>query len=114
MSCIVVARGLIKTLSANLDKYPDLKKDTLEVLELEQQYIKDQMHELTELERWRIREGLEKDEPYIYPSVRKRIAERERQQQNHSVHLDRAKESGNYDYWTPETCMECKADSDNK
>lgn len=114
LSCVVVARKLVKTLSANIDKYPTLKQQTLEVIELEQQYIKDQLSELTELKRWQIREGIKEDEPYIYPSIRKRNAERERQQQNHSVHLARAKESGNYDYWTPETCMECKADSDNK
>lgn len=73
LSCVVVGRKLIKTLSANIDKYPDLKKQTLECIELENQYIKDQLHELTELERWRTREGLAKDEPYIYPSIRKRL-----------------------------------------
>lgn len=114
LSCILVSKTLIRQLVSTMDKIPQIEPEARQVIELEKQYIKDELAELTELERWRIREGLGKDERYIYPSVRKRIAERERQQQNHSVHLERAKESGNYDYWTPETCVECKADSDNQ
>lgn len=72
LSCIVTARGLIKTLSANIDKYPNLKQQTLEAIEHEQQYIKDQLAELTELKRWQIREGIGEDEPYSYKRVQQR------------------------------------------
>lgn len=71
LSCIVTARKLIKTLYANINKYPELKQQTTEVIVLEQHYINDQLAELTELERWRVKEGMAKDEPFSYKKIRK-------------------------------------------
>lgn len=113
LSCIVTTRGLIKAIQSTSNKFPEHKDLYNETITNQQQSIKHDLAELTELERWRVKEGMAKDEPYKYPSIRKRLADQERQQQDHAVHLNRAKELGNYDYWTPETCLECKASNND-
>lgn len=76
LSCILVSKTLIRQLVSTMDKIPQIEPEARQVIELEKQYIKDELAELTELERWRIREGLGKDERYIYPSVRKKLEEK--------------------------------------
>lgn len=87
---------------------------TLETIQLEQQYIKSQMSELTELERWRVREGLEKNEPYIYPSVRKRLEQQDQRQRDHALHVARDEKHSGYTFRSSDSCLECQASYDNK
>lgn len=72
LSCIIVARNLIKAIQSTSNKFASIKEIAPEVIKCEQQYIKDQFTELTQLERWRIKEGLGKDEPFKYKSLRSR------------------------------------------
>ncbi len=62
LSSIVVCRGLIKAIEYSIANNPtDL---AYEVLKQEKQYINNSLAEITELERWRLKEGLDKDEAF--------------------------------------------------
>lgn len=70
LSCIVTARGLIKTIKEVCLPKPELRDLALQIIKQEQEYIKSELAELTELERWRRKVGLEKDEPFSYEKIR--------------------------------------------
>lgn len=61
---IKVCRDLIRATNETIRKYPSVRDDGLEVIQNENNTIKDYLQELVELERWRIAHGLAKDEPY--------------------------------------------------
>lgn len=72
LSCIVTARGLISAIQSTKNKFPELKDLQNQVIKQEQDYINQELADLTELERWRRKVGLEKDEPFTYEKVRSR------------------------------------------
>lgn len=63
LSCITVSRGLLKAISDSIIKKPS--KSAYEALAGEKDVIRMYMQELTQLEVWRLKMGLEKNQPWM-------------------------------------------------
>lgn len=65
MDCVLVSRKLIVAIQSVIVKQPELSDQAYDCIELERQYIINELAHLTSLERWRITKGLARDEPNV-------------------------------------------------